>query len=460
MTDATLESETARGRGGRALAVAAALAAAAALWALFLWTELVAARGGGTPLCAFGGGDCGELWDAAFAVSVHRLTGLPVAAWGLVWGVAALLLPLAALAALADGRATARLLGAVRWTAAAGLAGLVVLLGASAVEGLFCTSCALTYVLTVAYGAVVFAFLGRGFPLRRRGWETALATAAGAYLLLLYPGLETPRNTAREEQRALAEAVERQEAAHATGSAKAGAETPASGPAETRLERQLAEYVGSLRPPLTRQLSDALAMYRSARHYEEEPRALEGPADAPVRITEFTDTLCSHCANLHDTISYLRNTLPAESFAVDARQFPLDGNCNDKLRVRGPESVRCLAARAQICMEGKPEAFAYAGALFENQQQLTPEMVYELAGPYMSRAALEACVASPETERKLADDVEYAWHFEPRGTPVVLVNGRETPYFVPLLYTLVLAGGDADHPLFASLPPPSAAAQR
>ena len=134
--------------------------------------------------------------------------------------------------------------------------------------------------------------------------------------------------------------------------------------------------------------------------------------------------------------------------------MPSSGNCNSKLTIRGPEDVRCLAARAQICMEDTPHAFEYSGAIFERQRELAEDLVYALAEPYMDRAALEDCVASRETARKLATDVEYAWHFKPHGTPLVLVNGREVPAFGPLVYALVLTGGRADHPAFASLPPP------
>jgi len=37
---------------------------------------------------------------------------------------------------------------------------------------------------------------------------------------------------------------------------------------------------------------------------------------------------------------------------------------------------------------------------------------------------------------------------------LVLVNGREAPAFGPLLFALVLTGGDPDHPLLAELLPP------
>lgn len=433
---------------GRPLGVLALLGALAALWALFLWTELVSARGGGTPLCAFSeGADCGKLWDAAFASAVHRLTGLPVAAWGLVWGAAALALPLAALVARSDGKDAAKSLAGIRLTAAGGLLGVAVLLAASAAEGLFCTSCALTYLVTIVYAAVTFFALAPKRPLFSKiGVGPALVAVATAYLLLLYPGLRTPKSVTREGERALAQVAP---------SPSPAEREPASSPSgRPELESLLADFLPGLQPQVAQLLSDSLAIYRSSPVVEEKARALRGDPGAPVRITEFTDSLCGHCANLHGTISYLESVLPPGTFSVDSRQFPLDGNCNPFLQVRGPESVRCVAARARICMESTPHAFEFSGAVYERQQELTPELVYELAAPYMERSALQACLASGETRRKLDEDIAYAWNFQPDGTPLVLVNGRQGTAFGPFLYAIILTGGNAEDPLFDTLPAP------
>jgi len=313
-------------------------------------------------------------------------------------------------------------------------------------------------VLALAYGGVAFFVLTPRRPLRLQGLASAAAATVGVYVLLLYPGLQTPKSLAREEQRAMAaaaaRAAERAETKAPPPAPAAATEPVAPTPRDPKLDEQLRELLGGLQPELKQTLSDTLAVYRGARVYQEAPRSLFGPPDAPVRITEFTDALCSHCATLHGTINYLRTLLPAGSFAVDSRHFPLDGNCNSKLPVRGPENVRCLAARAEICMEGTDHGFDFAGAVFERQRELTPDLLFQLAAPYVDRLELAACVDRPETTAKLAADVDYAWHFEPEGTPLVLVNGREAPAFGPLLFALVLTGGDPDHPLLAELLPP------
>ena len=431
----------------RPLVALAALGTANALWAIFLWRELILARAGETPFCGFGESvDCGALWSAAFAGTVHRATGLPVAGWGLVWGLVATFLPLAALTLGKRRDHLAAACSAIDLTAAAGLAGVVVLLAASAQAGLFCTSCALTYVLTTAYAAVTFlALRRRPLPRSPDGVTLAAAVTAVAYLVLLYPGLKTPKSLHREGQLALA----------AVGQ-KAGEQPslPAGGPDH---DRRLRDLIASLPPQALQGLSDSIHIFENAPHFPlEEPRTLAaGSRGAALRITEFTDTLCSHCATLHQTVAYLSTLVPPASFSVDSRHFPLDGNCNPHLPVRGPESVRCMAARARICVEDTGRGFEFAEALFERQQGLTSEQIFELAAPWIERTALERCLASPMTQRKLADDVDYAWRYRPSGTPLVLVEGRQGTQFGPFLYAMILTGGRTDHPAFAQLPPPS-----
>lgn len=218
-------------------------------------------------------------------------------------------------------------------------------------------------------------------------------------------------------------------------------------------EERLRELLTSLPPQAKQILADELARYRRGEPPPvRPPRLLVGPSDAPLRITDFTDTLCGHCANLHEALERLREIAPG-AFAVEPRQFPLDGSCNPAMPEPSPHPVRCLAAKALICVEGRPGFFEYAGALFESQRTLTEEKVYELAEPYRSRDALQQCVASDATQAKLNEDVEWALEHEIRGTPLVLVNGRKGSGFPPFVYAIVLSGGDPDHPLFSELLP-------
>jgi serine/threonine-protein kinase len=123
---------------------------------------------------------------------------------------------------------------------------------------------------------------------------------------------------------------------------------------------------------------------------------------------------------------------------------------------RGNDPVRCLAARAEICMEGHPRTFEYAAALFDHQQSLSPDMIYALAEPYRPRRELERCVGSAETQAHLEEDAREASRHPFEGTPLVLVNGRKASPSGAFLFAMILTRGEPWHPAFAGLPPPRA----
>jgi serine/threonine-protein kinase len=224
---------------------------------------------------------------------------------------------------------------------------------------------------------------------------------------------------------------------------------------DSERDRVLGQFVSSLSAGERQTLADSLHLYRQAPGFPlTTPRSLLGAPAAPVRVTEFTDVLCSHCAELHLTLERLQKMAQPGSFSVEPRQFPLNAECNPLVQ-RRDAPVRCLAARAQICLEGRPGAFEFAGELFARQKALTPEIVFESAAPHLPRAELEACLASPETEAKLRSDVETAERHHLDGTPLVLVNGRKGTSFGPFLYAMVLTGGGPDHPAFDALPAPN-----
>jgi protein-disulfide isomerase len=350
----------------------------------------------------------------------------------------------------------------------------------------------ITYALVLAYAAVCLRASGRLRPAQiQRGALLAVGATLVAFLALLYPGLRTPRSSAAEESaflEAAKSAVEARENSIAVEEAPVEArESPIAveeAPVEAREssieveERpvevakrsidveeepveiaekpdaaQLEELISRLSPELRQGLSDALAVYSRGDRVPLRPaRLLIGPSTAPVRITEFTDVLCSHCASLHETFTVLREMLPNGSFGLEPRQFPLDAECNPAAQMSSGDGVSCLAARAMICVE--KDWLPFADALFENRRWLTTEKIYDFASPFIARERLEDCVSSPETEAKLRDDIAWALQHDIQGTPLVLVNGREVPPSLQFLYAMVLAEADPEHPAFTALPPP------
>lgn len=429
------------------LGALAALAVVTALLSLLLWAELLVARAGGATLCALSDPDaCARLWNGPFASAIHRFTGLPVAGWGVAWALAAAALPLVALVRAAESRPRAAWLSAVR-IAAAGAVVAVFLLAAVALQAKsFCVGCFLAYALTLAYaGIALVGWRPLGLPEAGRGLRLSAAALITAFGLLLYPGLETPSKNDASGRAAVVGATG---ASGASGASAAAA--PSMAPAANDA---LSKFVVALDPKARQTLADSLYLYRNGIALPLGlPRTLLGAPAAPLRITEFTDIRCDHCAQLHETLAALEREAPARSFAVEPRQFPLDGECNSFIR-QSSDPVRCLAARARLCAEGRNGAAAYTARLFGRQETLTVDDVYALAESMMPRRELERCVVSAETARRLQADIALAVQYDLDGTPLVLLNGRKGTSFAPFLYAMILTGGQSDHPAFDSLPP-------
>ena len=451
---AAAEAPPAPGRLWARLVVFAALSA---LWSLFLWAELVISRSGGGSFCGFGGRfDCTGVWNGALASVIHRGTGLPVAGWGLVWSAAAFALALAGLTRLSSGeRPSDALVSAVRATALAGAAAVVAFAAASLASGSICVGCLGTYLVVGAYAATAFSAWRWAAPVEAgRGAVLALGAVAIGFAILLYPGLRTPKSSGEEGRRAVAEAASAPSAPASTFPEQPPSAVPArAGTGDPGRDKSLVDLVAALDPVGRQTLADSLAIYRGSRPAMlPAPRALVGSTVAPVRITEFTDILCEHCAGLYETLQTLREHTPPGSFSVDARQYPLDGRCNATFEAGKGDDVRCVAAAARICAEPTGREPELAGALFANQKGLTREKVFELAAPYLPRERLTACLAAPGTKAALAQDITAANQFDSDGTPIVSVNGRRGTSFGPFLYAMILTRGNADHPAFDALP--------
>jgi serine/threonine-protein kinase len=419
----------------RVLDLLIAIALAHGAWSGWLWVKLVDARRGGDVTCALGGSQCAQIWDSAFASAVQDWTLLPVAAWGVVWGAVAALLPL-----LARRAPSGEICRSPFWLASLGVAALgLVAIGVLAFMMLrarsVCTDCLASYALVLAYSALAFGAAALpDLSTAPRALGALVAAGLAAFALALFPAMRTPASPARAALAALA-----------------AIELPPGG---SSADQQLAELLKSLDADGLQQLADELDAARRGPAVPVRPaRALIGPRTAPVRLTEFHDLQCSHCADLHEALGMLRQRLPAGSFALETRNFPLDSSCNPQMQGPSLSPVRCTAARLMICSESQPWFFELAGRIFAARERLDENLLYELASSWVPRAQLEACVSSEATEAHLRDDLDWARANEIEGTPLVLINGRRTSAWPVALMAQILAGGRADHPLLAHLPP-------
>ena len=399
-------------------------------------------RSGGAAVCALGETvNCATVWNSAFASRLHGLFGMPVAALGLVWGLAAFALTVRVMVHALGGRPLARPVVAVRLVAAVGALSCITFAMGSFKAGAVCLTCLTTFALVAAFAAVSFLKLpGALSPSAEELRSAALwagAFTAVAFALLLKPGLDTPR---------------------AGGTGLTQNLTSPQTPSE---DGQVAKVKGFLQglPWAEKQaVSDSLAEYKRSPTPDLSrflTRFKYGPDDAPVKVVEFTDVRCSHCRMLEQMMRELKSVVPASALSVEPRHFPLDGECNPLIARVDGAGVSCLGAKAQVCLEGAPDFWELREKLFAEQESLTKERILEIASSgSLSRQALDACLARPETQKKVADDVAFAALYSPEGTPLVVVNGRKGSPSIPWLYAMAMTGGDPNSKVFADLPPP------
>lgn len=431
----------------------------ASLLGLYQWMELLVASAGGDLSCSISTElDCAPVWGSPFAKAIARATGMPVAAWGVVWGLAAFLAGVLVLVRVLR-REESKVVSAahvVRLVAVGGLASSLVLAFVSmGMVGVACPTCLFTYALVIGFSIAAFKLPGPRVP---PGPELgrAVAQTAGivlvAYLVLLLPARRTPAAPERMLRDAMAKT-----AAGRPDSGVADAPHRHSGPTP------VGDFLASLDAQARQLVADALAAYRAApaRPPARAARFRLGPASAPIALTEWTDIKCGHCASFTAALEEIERQVPAGQLSVEPRQFPLDSECNPSMQRSDLSGVRCAAARALICLEGKEQFSSVQLALFKEQVELQKPRILELAAPAAGgKEALERCMTSEATNEKLRTDISDAIANQLRGTPLVLINGREATPFPPFVFALIVAGGDPNHAGFDVLPAPRAMAQQ
>jgi serine/threonine-protein kinase len=420
-------------RGALALLV---LGIAESALALFQWSQLHTMRGGGATVCGVSERiNCETIWNTPFASRVHELLGIPVAGLGLLWGLVATALAGLYLVWRRGGQPVRPAVNGLRLTAAAGVLSTLVFASVSFGAGALCPTCLGTYALVLAFAGVAWRGLPGPMMPAAGEWGRSLKWTVGfalaGFVALLGPGRATPKAPSAQQQL----------------------------PQVTAAPGSLEEYLKSLSPREQQFASNALDQYRrdTPLPAKAPARRRYGPVDAPVKIVEWTDSKCPHCKLLVESIAALKGRVPEGKMSLEARHYPLDGACNPVIPPEHSDGTgtRCVAAKAQICLEQAPDYWALREKLFASQSSLNPELVMQIASSgSMSRSQLEACVNSPETTQRIREDVAYAKQHDIHGTPLVVVNGREVPPSVPFLYALVMAGGDTNAPAFKVLPPP------
>lgn len=157
--------------------------------------------------------------------------------------------------------------------------------------------------------------------------------------------------------------------------------------------------------------------------YWDRPAVARGPAGTGAGSTgvviEYSDYECPFCARAHEQERGVLASRPG--LVVVRRHFPLDPSCNPAVK-RAIHPAACALARAAICGEAQGQAARMDDALFRDQGKGTaPAEIARGLGLDMDR--FSACLSSPETSRRLSEDVAAGIRDGVRAIPTYLVDG-------------------------------------
>ena len=386
-----------------------------------------------TQVCGEGGNTgC----DVVARSPYSAVRGVPLAAVGLAFSLSAALLSLLGLVGGPDTRAAAALVLLALFALA--VLAAVVLFGIQLVLiKAFCKLCILTY----AIDALAFMIL---LPTRRdrsalrtgvRYPEGRVAMAGWGLGTLAIAGAVLAGNTALAARRGPADASLLGAPAAALPPAAAA---PAGSDAQRYQEeaRVAHEEARRLQEILDdpKKLEEYFAQ-KAAREYEQGPVAalnlktapFKGPAEAPIRVVEFSDFLCPYCRSIAGAFSAY---LPASANRVVLyfKNYPLEQACNPGLS-RTIHPGACALALGAICAQDQGKFWPYHDRVFAGPPSNpgTAEVVSLAAAAGLDAAALNTCMGGASARDRLAAEIQEAKTAGVDATPTLFINGRKLP---------------------------------
>jgi protein-disulfide isomerase len=159
---------------------------------------------------------------------------------------------------------------------------------------------------------------------------------------------------------------------------------------------------------------------------------VHGPADAAVTIVEFGDLECPACKAAQPNINKLLQEEPKAKLVF--QNFPLE--TVHKWAFLGAKYVDCIGR------EKNDAVWKFISAVYEHQGEITPETAETMLKGYVKDSgsdpvAVSACVAKPETEKRVRESMALGTKLGVTSTPTFFINGRKvvgfgnnTPYEV------------------------------
>jgi protein-disulfide isomerase len=146
---------------------------------------------------------------------------------------------------------------------------------------------------------------------------------------------------------------------------------------------------------------------------------VKGNAGAKVAVVEYSDFQCPFCKKGSEILPKLLDEYKGK-IKVVYKQFPLPSHNWAK-----QASIASLCAYEQ----GNDHFWKYHDLLFQNQHEINADNANDKFTEFAKKLGLnekkfEACLTSPETEKRLNEEMNEAQSLGVNSTPTFVVNGQ------------------------------------
>jgi protein-disulfide isomerase len=145
-----------------------------------------------------------------------------------------------------------------------------------------------------------------------------------------------------------------------------------------------------------------------------------GPKDAALTIVEFGDLQCPACKQAQPNINKLMEEEPKVRLVF--QNFPLESI--HKWAMTGAKYVDCLGRSSNDVV------WQFIGLVYDHQVEINEQNVAEMLNRYVKEVggdptAAAACVAKPETEKRVRQSVALGEKLGISSTPTFYIDGRK-----------------------------------
>lgn len=155
-----------------------------------------------------------------------------------------------------------------------------------------------------------------------------------------------------------------------------------------------------------------------------------GPADAPIRIVEFSDFECPACRQFYRALHDLMAAYP-DKIRLVHRNFPIDQTCNVYIPQKAHVNA-CLAALFTRCAGEQGKFWEAVDYIFhlpaidthQSDETVQNDILSGGAALGLDEAGLTECLGAERQRARIIEDIDVAIDLGIEGTPAVWINSK------------------------------------